>query len=84
MLSLTFIKVSHNTGPMLDALVMIVGNTEFTNWIFAKFSELQISWSARFANKNDLKIKTGPERKCCTERIEMVILSNDLSSEGKV
>lgn len=29
---------------MLDALVMIFGNTEFTNWVFKQISTLQVYW----------------------------------------
>jgi hypothetical protein len=49
-------KSSHTTGAMLDALVMIFGNTEFMNWVFNQILELQIFWR-NHKNSEDLREK---------------------------
>eukprot|EP00026_Physarum_polycephalum_P015291 Phypoly_transcript_15933.p1 GENE.Phypoly_transcript_15933~~Phypoly_transcript_15933.p1 ORF type:complete len:147 (+),score=16.43 Phypoly_transcript_15933:395-835(+) len=37
-----FAIVTHATGPMFDALVMIFGNADFMNWVFQKGSRRQL------------------------------------------
>jgi len=44
---------------MLDALVMICANTEFTNWIFNQISKLQIAWANFRHNKDFPKDRSG-------------------------
>ena len=73
-------KGTHTSGPMLDALVMILGNTEFTNWFWKKFAELQISWRTRkelATNQKSIMVVETSASYTITAGTELVIITND-------
>ena len=59
--------------------MMILGNTEFTNWFWKKFAELQISWRTRKelpTNQKSIMVETSATY-TVTGGIELVIITND-------
>jgi hypothetical protein len=66
---------SHMTGPMLDALILIAANTEFTNWVFKKISVLKHHWSPQKRGKKE----TDSEDECGGEPIEFASISTGIA-----
>eukprot|EP00026_Physarum_polycephalum_P010559 Phypoly_transcript_10725.p1 GENE.Phypoly_transcript_10725~~Phypoly_transcript_10725.p1 ORF type:complete len:360 (+),score=30.94 Phypoly_transcript_10725:96-1175(+) len=50
-----FALVARTTGPSVDAILMIIGNSEFTSWVGQKMAFLQmcanLAWLAQFRKK---------------------------------
>eukprot|EP00026_Physarum_polycephalum_P007788 Phypoly_transcript_07855.p1 GENE.Phypoly_transcript_07855~~Phypoly_transcript_07855.p1 ORF type:complete len:367 (+),score=23.69 Phypoly_transcript_07855:163-1263(+) len=73
-----FALVSHMTGPTLDALIMIVGNAEFTSWLFMK-----LSWFSRHCTmpKTKRRDKEAAKNSCEEGREFESVSSNEEDQE---